>query len=158
MDALKAELLKKRKAQEAEQASRPSKYMRRGEIEKLKQAEKSRTASPAAPGSQVKTSFPRYNCLVSFIALSSRLLILLLRAHDQQAHLRLVQRHLRRYLLMPRAAKLKGSISRMKRQYTGFVQKASLSAFSTSQTEIAAFGYERSNYSKSAGATKKVPA
>lgn len=47
MDALKADILKKRKAREAEAASRPSKYMRRGEVEKLKEeAEKERTASP----------------------------------------------------------------------------------------------------------------
>lgn len=53
MDALKADILTKRKAREAEMASRPSKYMRRGELEKLKEAEKSRTASPAPVGSVV---------------------------------------------------------------------------------------------------------
>ena len=36
MDALKAELAKKRKAAEEAEGSRPQKYMRRGDIERLK--------------------------------------------------------------------------------------------------------------------------
>lgn len=39
MDALKAEIAIKRKAVEGDRSSRPTKYLRRGEIERLKEEE-----------------------------------------------------------------------------------------------------------------------
>jgi len=45
MDALKAELAKKRKAGEEADGSRPQKYMRRGDIERIKvEAERAKEA------------------------------------------------------------------------------------------------------------------
>lgn len=45
MDALKAELAKKRKAAEEVEGSRPQKYMRRGDIERIKaEAEQAKEA------------------------------------------------------------------------------------------------------------------
>ena len=52
MDKLKAEILSKRKAR-AETDARPAKYMRRGDLEKLKEAERERTRTPSEPRSLV---------------------------------------------------------------------------------------------------------
>lgn len=55
MDKLKAEILSKRKAR-AQEDARPSKYMRRGDLEKLKEAGKERTKSPSEARSSVMRS------------------------------------------------------------------------------------------------------
>jgi pre-mRNA-splicing factor 18 len=44
MDALKAEIAFKRKTAEADLSSRPTKYMRRGDIERMKQEEEEQRA------------------------------------------------------------------------------------------------------------------
>jgi pre-mRNA-splicing factor 18 len=56
MDKLKAEILSKRKAR-VEANTRPAKYMRRGDLEKLKEAENERTKSPSESRSLVMHTF-----------------------------------------------------------------------------------------------------
>ena len=64
MDALKAELARKRKAAEEAEGSRPQKYMRRGDIERMKaEAERAKEAElkkkqEAEEVARVEVSYP----------------------------------------------------------------------------------------------------
>lgn len=156
MDKLKAEILSKRKVR-AETDARPAKYMRRGDLEKLKEAEKGRTRTPSESRSLVmQVIILIAGCqLMQVISTLSRPLRLLRLVQKALWTLKLMRTHHR---LQCWVAKRMGSIYRTRKRSDVYGRKDSLSVYSTSLTVIVDCVCVRLNCSRSEVVTKKVPA